>query len=318
MDRFWCALGGAALHLPAMARTRRAERPCDTALGPRRRVGDRYRCLLDRQDARWPEARTSLEPAKDLGGARRRRGMRRARRLGDSDMARDFSGLAAGAPQRGPCDCRAVRRSCRISGQTQVRRERLERSNTRPRRPTRQARRPTRRHSSRGAADHNCRPQRRNMAMTMPAHTGARDGGARRVTILGSTGSVGQNTVDLLLRNREAFEVEALTANRNPDRLAEQARPLRARLAAIHDPAHYPALKQALAGTGIETACGAQAVVEAALRPAEWVMAAIVGAAGLAPTLAAIQRGAIVALANKEALVCAGTLVLQGGNRRQP
>ena len=86
-----------------------------------------------------------------------------------------------------------------------------------------------------------------------------RNGGVRRVTILGSTGSVGQNTVDLLLRNREAFEVEALTANRNPTRLAEQARALRARFAAIADPNHYPALKEALAGTGIETACGAEA-----------------------------------------------------------
>jgi len=138
-----------------------------------------------------------------------------------------------------------------------------------------------------------------------------RNGRVRRVTILGSTGSVGQNTVDLLLRNQEAFEVEALTANRNPARLAEQARALRARFAAIADPTHYPALKEALAGTGIETACGAQAIVGAALRPADWVMAAIVGAAGLAPTLAAIRRGAIVALANKEALVCAGDLVMQ-------
>ena len=138
-----------------------------------------------------------------------------------------------------------------------------------------------------------------------------RNGRVRRVTILGSTGSVGQNTVDLLLRNQEAFEVEALTANRNPARLAEQARALRARFAAIADPTHYPALKEALAGTGIETACGAQAIVGAALRPADWVMAAIVGAAGLAPTLAAIRRGAIVAMANKEALVCAGDLVMQ-------
>ena len=138
-----------------------------------------------------------------------------------------------------------------------------------------------------------------------------RNGRVRRVTILGSTGSVGQNTVDLLLRNQEAFEVEALTANRNPARLAEQARALRARFAAIADPTHYPALKEALAGTGIETACGAEAIVGAALRPADRVMAAIVGAAGLAPTLAAIQRGAIVALANKEALVCAGDLVMQ-------
>jgi 1-deoxy-D-xylulose-5-phosphate reductoisomerase len=149
------------------------------------------------------------------------------------------------------------------------------------------------------------------MAMTAPDHLGTHNEGMRRVTILGSTGSVGQNTVDLLLRNPAAFEVEGVTGNRNPTRLAEQARALRARFAAIADPVHYPALKEALAGTGIETACGAEAIVEAALRPADWVMAAIVGAAGLAPTLAAIQRGAIVALANKEALVCAGALVMQ-------
>jgi len=134
--------------------------------------------------------------------------------------------------------------------------------------------------------------------------------GPRRVSILGSTGSVGQNTVDLLLRNPEGFEVEALTANRNPGRLAEQACALRARFVAIGDPIHYPALKDALAGTGIEAAAGVEALAEAALRPAEWVMAGIVGAAGLAPTLAAIRRGAIVALANKEVLVCAGTLVM--------
>ena len=134
---------------------------------------------------------------------------------------------------------------------------------------------------------------------------------ARRVTILGSTGSVGQNTVDLLLRNPQAFEVEALTANRNPALLAEQARALQARFAAIADPAYYPALKEALAGSKTETACGPQALVEAALRPSDWVMAGIVGAAGLEPTLAAIRRGVIVALANKEVLVCAGVLVMQ-------
>ena len=135
--------------------------------------------------------------------------------------------------------------------------------------------------------------------------------GPRRVTILGSTGSVGKSTVDLLLRHPDGFEVEALTANRNPGALAEQARALRARFAAIADPDHYPALKRALAGTGIEAGCGAEALTEAAMRPADWVMAAIVGAAGLAPTLSAIRRGAIVALANKEVLVCAGALVMQ-------
>jgi 1-deoxy-D-xylulose-5-phosphate reductoisomerase len=133
----------------------------------------------------------------------------------------------------------------------------------------------------------------------------------RRVSILGSTGSIGQSTVDLLQRNRDAFAVEALTANRNPTRLAEQARALGAKFAAIGDPAHYPALKQALAGSGIETGCGPLSLIEAAERPAEWVMAGIVGAAGLAPTLAAIRRGVIVALANKEVLVCAGSLFMQ-------
>jgi 1-deoxy-D-xylulose-5-phosphate reductoisomerase len=133
----------------------------------------------------------------------------------------------------------------------------------------------------------------------------------RRVTILGSTGSVGCNTIDLLLRHREAFTVEALTAHRDAARLAEQARAVGARFAAIADPAGYPALKETLAGTRIETACGPAALVEAAQRPADWVMAAIVGSAGLAPTLAAIRRGAIVALANKEVLVCAGALFME-------
>jgi 1-deoxy-D-xylulose-5-phosphate reductoisomerase len=149
------------------------------------------------------------------------------------------------------------------------------------------------------------------MAMNVQAGAERRSDRPRRVTILGSTGSVGQSTVDLLLRNPDGYEVEALTANRNPDRLAEQARALRARFAAIADAAHYPALRDALAGTGIEAGCGGAALAEAAMRPADWVMAGIVGAAGLAPTLAAIRRGAIVALANKEVLVCAGKLFME-------
>ncbi|HXC90180.1 MAG TPA: 1-deoxy-D-xylulose-5-phosphate reductoisomerase [Stellaceae bacterium] len=132
----------------------------------------------------------------------------------------------------------------------------------------------------------------------------------RRVTILGATGSVGQSTVDLLQRNRDAFAVEALTANRNAALLARQARALGARFVAIADRDHYPELKEALAGTGIESGCGRQSLIEAAQRPADWVMAGIVGAAGLAPTLAAIRRGVIVAFANKEVLVCAGALVM--------
>ncbi|HWK47875.1 MAG TPA: 1-deoxy-D-xylulose-5-phosphate reductoisomerase [Stellaceae bacterium] len=132
---------------------------------------------------------------------------------------------------------------------------------------------------------------------------------ARRVTILGSTGSVGCNTLDLIERQPEAFEVMALTANTDWETLAAQARRVRAKLAVVADPASYLPLKAALAGSGIETAAGPEAVVEAAARPADWVMAAIVGAAGLAPTLAAIRRGVVVALANKEVLVCAGALV---------
>jgi len=131
----------------------------------------------------------------------------------------------------------------------------------------------------------------------------------RSVTILGSTGSVGCSTLDLIERQPEAFAVEALTANGSAERLAEQARRVRAKLAVIADETRYRVLKEALAGSGIEAAAGAQAVADAAARPADWVMAAIVGAAGLAPTLAAVRRGAIVALANKETLVCAGALM---------
>jgi 1-deoxy-D-xylulose-5-phosphate reductoisomerase len=132
----------------------------------------------------------------------------------------------------------------------------------------------------------------------------------RRVTVLGSTGSVGCNTIDLIERQKDDFVVEALTAHRNVALLAAQARRLGARLAVIADPTLYDELKSALAGSAVEAAAGAAAVIEAASRPAEWVMAAIVGAAGLAPTLAAVRRGAIVALANKEVLVCAGALFM--------
>src|SRR5215470_8326380 len=131
----------------------------------------------------------------------------------------------------------------------------------------------------------------------------------RRVSILGSTGSVGRNTVSLVEAEPERYAVEALSAHRNVELLAEQARRLRAKLAVVADPSRYRALKDALSGTGVEAAAGPSALVEAAMQPAEWVMAAIVGAAGLASTLAAVRRGAMVALANKETLVCAGALV---------
>ncbi|MGH7073540.1 MAG: 1-deoxy-D-xylulose-5-phosphate reductoisomerase [Stellaceae bacterium] len=132
----------------------------------------------------------------------------------------------------------------------------------------------------------------------------------RRVTILGSTGSVGRNTIELVAAEPAQYAVEALVALKNAELLAEQARGTHAKLAVIADSTKYAALKEALAGTGIEAAAGPNAVVEAAGRPAEWVMAAIVGAAGLASTLAAVKRGALVAFANKEVLVCAGSLVM--------
>ena len=131
----------------------------------------------------------------------------------------------------------------------------------------------------------------------------------RRISILGSTGSVGCNTLDLVEREPEAFAVEALSAHRNVEKLAAQARRVGAKSAVIADESRYRDLKEALAGSGVKAAAGPEAVVEAATRPADWVMAAIVGAAGLASTLAAVRQGAVVALANKETLVCSGDLM---------
>jgi 1-deoxy-D-xylulose-5-phosphate reductoisomerase len=132
----------------------------------------------------------------------------------------------------------------------------------------------------------------------------------RTVTVLGSTGSVGTQTIDLLLAAPDRFRVRALVAGRNVPRLAEQARALGVERAVVADPGCYEALRDALADTNIHVAAGPEAVVEAAALDAEWTMAAITGAAGLASTLAAIRRGACVALANKEALVCAGEVML--------
>lgn len=132
----------------------------------------------------------------------------------------------------------------------------------------------------------------------------------RRITLLGATGSIGRSTLNLVERNPEAFEIEALTANRSVMVLAEQARRFGARMAVVADPDCYADLKEALCGSGIEAAAGEQAVAEAARRPSDLVVAAIVGSAGLPPTLAAVERGAAVVLANKEALVCAGPLMV--------
>ncbi|HEU5095799.1 MAG TPA: 1-deoxy-D-xylulose-5-phosphate reductoisomerase [Reyranella sp.] len=137
----------------------------------------------------------------------------------------------------------------------------------------------------------------------------------RSITIIGSTGSVGQSTADLIDREPEHYDVEALVAGNSVEALAEQARRLRARLAVVANPQRYRALKDALAGTSVEAAAGPEAVVEAASRPADWVMAAVVGFAGLESTLVAARRGAMVALANKEALVCAGRLLMEAIER---
>jgi 1-deoxy-D-xylulose-5-phosphate reductoisomerase len=144
----------------------------------------------------------------------------------------------------------------------------------------------------------------------MTAPRAIADPAPRSVSILGSTGSVGCNTIDLLLRQPGAFTVEALTANRNVERLAEQALKVKPRMVAIADENGYRPLMDALSGSGIEVAAGRAGIVEAALRPADWVMASIVGAAGLEPTMAAVRRGAIIGLANKECLVCAGDLMM--------
>jgi 1-deoxy-D-xylulose-5-phosphate reductoisomerase len=132
----------------------------------------------------------------------------------------------------------------------------------------------------------------------------------RTVTILGSTGSVGTQTIDLLQAAPDRYRVVALVGGRNADLLAAQALALRAERAVISDRAAYPALRQALAGSGVAAACGPEAIIEAAAMPADWTMAAITGAAGLAPTLEAVRRGQAIALANKEALVCAGHVML--------
>ncbi|MFN7113135.1 MAG: 1-deoxy-D-xylulose-5-phosphate reductoisomerase [Alphaproteobacteria bacterium] len=132
----------------------------------------------------------------------------------------------------------------------------------------------------------------------------------RSVSVLGATGSIGKSTVDLLAGHRDRFRTEALTGHKNVTLLAEQARKLGAAIAVIGDESLYGELKAALAGSGIEAAAGAQAVIDAAARSADWTMAAIVGTAGLKPTLAAIGQGRTVALANKESIVAAGPLML--------
>jgi len=135
--------------------------------------------------------------------------------------------------------------------------------------------------------------------------------GPRAVTVLGATGSIGDSTMDLLRCAPDRYRVEALTAHSNVQALAKLAREFNASFAAIADPDLLGELKEALAGSGIACGAGESAIIEAAARPADWLMAAVSGAAGLKPALAAVDRGATIALANKECLVCAGDLFMQ-------
>lgn len=140
-------------------------------------------------------------------------------------------------------------------------------------------------------------------------------GERKRVSILGATGSVGQSTLDLIERNREDFEVVALTAFQDVAGLAKLAKKFDAKFAAIGDPKRSDALTDALAGTDIATASGPEAICDAASRDCDWIMAAIVGCAGLKPVLAAVEQGCTVVLANKEPLVSAGDIVLDAAEK---
>lgn len=132
----------------------------------------------------------------------------------------------------------------------------------------------------------------------------------RKVSIFGATGSVGMSTLDLIQREPDQYEMVALTANGDVEGLAAAARQCEARIAVIGNPDRYQALKDALRGSGVEAAAGEQALVDAAQAGADWTMAAIVGCAGLRPTMAALKAGGTVALANKESLVSAGALMM--------
>ena len=133
----------------------------------------------------------------------------------------------------------------------------------------------------------------------------------KKISIFGATGSIGQNTIDLIARAPDTYEVVALTGANNIAQLAKDAQRLNAKIAVTAHDHLLEDLRDALAGTGIEAAAGTQAINDAATRPADWVMSAIIGAAGLAPGVAALKQGATLALANKESLVCAGQLMLE-------
>ncbi len=136
------------------------------------------------------------------------------------------------------------------------------------------------------------------------------EGTPQNISILGATGSIGLNTLDLISHHKSRFSVDALTANENAKLLAEQAKRFNAKFAVVADDSAYKELRDALSGTGIETAAGVSGLVEAAERPVDCVIASIVGTAGLEPTLSAVKKGQRIGLANKECLVCAGELFM--------
>ena len=132
----------------------------------------------------------------------------------------------------------------------------------------------------------------------------------RKVSIFGATGSIGQSAIDLIKRDLDKYQIIALTGGRNIAQLAKDARDLRAEIAVTAFPEYLGDLQAALAGSGIQSTAGEAALIEAADRPADWILSAIVGISGLAPGLRALRHGTTLALANKESLVAAGPLLL--------
>ena len=149
------------------------------------------------------------------------------------------------------------------------------------------------------------------MEHTRPSEIRTSEPAVKRIVVLGATGSIGQSTIDVIKAHPERFSVEALVGNSNIAALARDAKALGAKCAVTADASRFRELKQLLAGSAVEAAAGEAAVLEHAGRPADIVMAAIVGASGLKPTLAAIRAGTTVALANKECLVSAGALFMR-------
>jgi 1-deoxy-D-xylulose-5-phosphate reductoisomerase len=138
----------------------------------------------------------------------------------------------------------------------------------------------------------------------------------RRIALLGATGSIGRSTIDLIERDPDRFDVVSLAGGRDHEALARVAKSVKAEFVAIYDPAGYTLLKDALSGTNIQVAAGRDAVIEAAVRETDLVVSAIVGAAGVEPTYAALSAGRAIALANKECLVCAGSLFMAEAARQ--